>query len=133
MTIVHRSLYTWFIHLIFLIVLCLRLDPRTYWNWFLVFIPLWIFDANLLIFVIFEIIKKWRNLNRLKELLLKYQFYIAGVFLKIASEVLICLKLEYQHLEINIFAVFIPIWILLSSMIVYVLLNLMKARCVLML
>lgn len=130
MTIVHRSLYTWFIHLVFFIVLCLRLDPRAYWNWFFVFIPLWIFDANLLIYVVFEIIKKWRNLSRLKELLLKYQFYIAGVFLKIASEVLICLKLEYQHLNINIFVVFIPIWILLSSMIVYVLLNLMKARCV---
>ncbi|XP_055845276.1 transmembrane protein 60 [Episyrphus balteatus] len=120
MTLAHRALFTWFIILLFLILLCLRLDPRTHWNWFIVFIPLWLFDAILIIYVIIKIVTKWRNLKRLKELLVSYQWYIAGVLLKIASQVMICLKLEYQQLELSIFTTMIPIWILLPSTTIYV-------------
>lgn len=74
MTLVHRALFTWFIILVFCICLCLRLESRTHWNYFIVFIPLWIFDAILLIYVIIKIITKWRFLERLKELLISYQW-----------------------------------------------------------
>lgn len=120
MTLAHRALFTWFIVLVFLILLCLRLDPSTHWNWFLVFIPLWVFDGILIIYVIIKIIRKWRNLKRLKELLIYYQWYIGGVLLKIASQLMICLTLDYPELKISIFVTMIPIWILLSASIVYV-------------
>lgn len=120
MTLAHRALFTWFIFLVFLILVCLRLDPRTHWNWFLVFIPLWVFDGILIIYVIIKIVRKWRNLKRLKELLVNYQWYIGGVLLKIASQLMICLTLEYPELEISIFVTMIPIWILLSASVVYV-------------
>lgn len=74
MTLVHRALFTWFIILVFCICLCLRLESRTHWNYFIVFIPLWIFDAILLIYVIIKIITKWRFLERLKELLISYEW-----------------------------------------------------------
>ncbi|XP_075160807.1 transmembrane protein 60 [Haematobia irritans] len=120
MTLAHRALFTWFIVLVFLILVCLRLDPRTHWNWFLVFIPLWVFDGILIIYVIIKIVRKWRNLKRLKELLIDYQFYIGGVLLKVASQLMICLCLEYPELEISIFVTMIPIWTLLSASVVYV-------------
>ncbi|XP_037936013.1 transmembrane protein 60 [Teleopsis dalmanni] len=126
MTLAHRALFTWFIVLVFLILLCLRLDPRTHWNWFVTLIPLWVFDGILIIYVIIKIIRKWRNLKRLKELLGYYKWYIFGVFLKITSQVMICLTLEYPELEISIFVTMTPIWILLVSSIIYVFRRLKK-------
>lgn len=128
MTLVHRALFTWFVLLVFLILLCLRLEPRSHWNWFIVFIPLWVFDTILIIYVMIKIITKWRNLTRLKELLIYYQWYIAGVLLKIAGQVMICLKLEYQYLELSIYVTMIPIWILLVSTIIYVFVILIKSK-----
>lgn len=126
MTLVHRALFTWFILLVFLILLCLGLETRTHWNYFIVFIPLWLYDTILLIYVIFKIVRKWGNLSKFKELLVLYQWYIIAVFLKVAAQVLICLKLEYQHLNISIYFVMIPIWILLPSSIVYVFIHLIN-------
>ncbi|XP_055691605.1 transmembrane protein 60 [Lutzomyia longipalpis] len=128
MTLVHRALFTWFIVLVFLILLCLRLETRTHWNWFVVFIPLWIFDAILLIYVLIKIVTKWRNLTRLKELLIQYQSYICTVLLKIAIQIMICLKLEYPLLELSIFTVMIPIWILLPATIGYVFMHMVRAK-----
>uniref|UniRef100_A0A1L8D9I0 Putative conserved plasma membrane protein n=1 Tax=Nyssomyia neivai TaxID=330878 RepID=A0A1L8D9I0_9DIPT len=128
MTLVHRALFTWFIVLVFLILLCLRLETRTHWNWFVVFIPLWIFDAILLIYVLIKIVTKWRNLTRLKELLIQYQSYICTVLLKIAIQIMICLKLEYPGLELSIFTVMIPIWILLPATIGYVFMHMVRSK-----
>ncbi|XP_055322402.1 transmembrane protein 60 [Sitodiplosis mosellana] len=126
MTLVHRALFTWFIILVFCICLCLRLENRTQWNYFIVFIPLWIFDAILLIYVIIKIVTKWRFLERLKELIHFYQWNFAVVLLKIAAEICICLKIEYPHMNLSIYTVMIPIWILLPSTIIYVFINLVK-------
>ncbi|GAB0091088.1 transmembrane protein 60 [Sergentomyia squamirostris] len=128
MTLVHRALFTWFIVLVFLILLCLRLETRTHWNWFVVFIPLWIFDTILLIYVFIKIVTKWRNLTRLKELLIQYQSYIATVLLKIAIQIMICLKLEYPALNLSVFSVMIPIWILLSGTIADVFMYMIRCK-----
>ena len=128
MTLVHRCLFTWFIILVFAIFLCLRLESRTQWNFFIVFIPLWIFDVILIIYVIIKIVTKWRNLTRLKELLIEYQWYIGTVLLKIAAEIMICLKIEYPQLELSIYVTMIPIWILLPSITVYIFVDLIKQK-----
>lgn len=126
MTIVHRALFTWLVVLVFSIVLCLRLTAHTQWNYFIVFVPLWIFDAILLIYVIIRIVTKWRNLTRLKELLAAYQWYIAAVLLKIAAQIMICLHIEYPQLELSIFVTMIPIWILLPTTIGYIFVGLVR-------
>lgn len=126
MTLVHRALFTWFIALVFCIFLCLRLTAHTQWNYFIVFLPMWVFDAILLIYVIIKIVTKWRNLTRLKELLASYQWYIVAVLLKIASQIMICLRLEYAHLELSIYVTMIPIWILLPATVGYVFVGLVR-------
>lgn len=128
MTLVHRALFTWFIVLVFSIFLCLRLTAHTQWNYFIVFVPMWIFDSILLIYVIIKIVTKWRNLSRLKELLTSYQWFIAAVLLKIAAQILICLRLEYPQLQLSIYATMAPIWILLSATVVYVFVNLVRQQ-----
>lgn len=126
MTLVHRALFTWFIILLFCILLCFRLESRTHWNWFLVFVPLWIYDANLIIYVIIKIMTKWRNLTTLKDSLLQYQWYLMGIFLKIAAQIMICLKLEHEEMNLSIYVTMIPLWILLPSLISYLFYNLIK-------
>ena len=56
MAVLHRALFTWFICLIFLILLVLRLDERTRWSWFIVFIPMWLYDSILIVYFAFEMI-----------------------------------------------------------------------------
>lgn len=61
MAVLHRALFTWFNLLIFLILLVLRLDSRIEWNYFIVFIPMWIYDNILLIYIIFNMISHCKN------------------------------------------------------------------------
>lgn len=126
MTLAHRALFTWFVVLVFCIFLCLRLTSHTQWNYLIVFLPMWVFDTILLIYVIIKIVTKWRNLTRLKELLTSYQWYIAAVLLKIAAQIMICLRLEYPQLELSIYVTMIPIWILLPATIGHVFVGLVQ-------
>ena len=61
MAVLHRALFTWFICLMFLILLVLRLDERVRWSWFIVFIPLWLYDSILLIYLIFSMVSHCRT------------------------------------------------------------------------
>lgn len=126
MTLIHRALFSWLIFLIFLILVCLKLEKRINWNWALICIPLWIYDGILIIYIIIKIIRKWMHLSRIKELIIGYQWYILAVFLKIAAQIMICLKLEYVELNIRIYFVFLPIWILLPCTIIYVFSTIIK-------
>ncbi|XP_055530495.1 transmembrane protein 60 [Wyeomyia smithii] len=117
---VQRALFTWFILLVFLILLCLRLESRITWNWFIVFIPLWLYDAILITWVVIEIIQR-QHANRIISFR-HYEYYVAGILLKMVSQIAICLKLEYN--SIPLYAMMIPIWCLLAMLIVYMATNL---------
>ncbi|XP_055620261.1 transmembrane protein 60 [Toxorhynchites rutilus septentrionalis] len=118
---VQRALFTWFILLVFLILLCLRLESRINWNWFIVFIPLWLYDTILITWVVIEIIQR-QHANRLISFR-HYEYYVAGILLKIVSQIAICLKLEYN--TIPLYAMMVPIWCLLAMLIAYMAMNLL--------
>lgn len=59
---------------------------------------------------------------------MSYQWYIAAVLLKIAAQIMICLRIEYPQLELSIYVTMIPIWILLPSTIIYVFVDLVKRK-----
>lgn len=113
MAVVHRALFTWFLLLVFLILMVLRLDEKTSWNWFIVFIPMWLFDTIMLIYVVLKIVTHcktghdglWLTMSR-------KAWYLAGVFLKIAFQTTLCAKLEYQK-DLALYYVFIPLWLVL--------------------
>ncbi|XP_058459351.1 transmembrane protein 60 [Malaya genurostris] len=117
---VQRALFTWFILLVFLILLCLRLENRINWNWFIVFIPLWLYDTILITWVIIEIIQR-QHANRLISFR-HYKYYVAGILLKILSQIFICLKMEYNSMPL--YGMMIPIWCLVSMLVVYIANNL---------
>ncbi|XP_024226999.1 transmembrane protein 60 [Bombus vosnesenskii] len=123
MTALHRALYTWFNLLIFLILLVLRLDQRTQWNWFIVFIPLWLFDLIVSVNIIINIITLFKN-GRIDHLP-REMWYTSVMLMKISAQILICLKLEAPHWFLPAKLVLGPFWILLPALAVDVFINLM--------
>lgn len=123
--VMHRALFTWFILLVFFILLCLRLESRTHWNWFLIFVPLWIYDLILLIDALFNIFIRCkhetiRNLFKNKNILL-----VVIVLLKLGGFITLCLKLQY-NLNLEIHQVMLPFWLMFPILIADVSITLFK-------
>lgn len=125
--VMHRALFTWFALLVFFILLCLRLESRTQCNWFLIFVPMWIYDTILLIDSLFNIFIVCKHTNFRNLFKNKNNLLIVVVILKIAVQIALCLKLEYKSLNLQIYHVFLPLWILLPIVILDVSITLFKS------
>ena len=101
----------------FLILLVLRLDNKSSWNWFIIFIPLWFFDIIVVVYVLFNVITHCKNRYDRNDLSMDRKFwYLAMVSLKIVFQILICRKLQYAH-TMPLYQVMIPILILLTALV----------------
>jgi len=122
MAFLHRVLLTWFLGLVFLILLVIRLDPRNNWNWFIVFIPLWLFDVVVLTYSIFYIVSRLKtDPHQIFTPHVRKKFYVLGtVMLKMTTQTLICLKLSSWNLPL--YYICIPIWCMLTIGLVRVIL-----------
>lgn len=128
MAILHRALFTWFILLMFLILLCLRIESKAHWTWFIVFIPMWVFDWILLMYVVFHMISHCRTGGgRFRGTISKNVWYITAIGLKMSGQIIICIKLEYANkVNLPIYVVMSPIWLLLLILVIHVFIKLMK-------
>lgn len=127
MAFLHRALFTWFLLLVFLILLVLRLDNRIQWNWFIVFIPLWFYECILLICVFFNLMSHCKNgIDRFSNLVQRKIWCLTIIVLKMASQMTCCLKLENQSMNISMFYVMAPVWIILPLLLVDVFYTLIK-------
>merc|ERR1712227_694149 len=117
MAVLHRALFTWFICLMFLILLALRLDKRVRWSWFIVFIPLWLYDTILLVYLVFSMISHCRSSrDRFQKTIIRKIWNIFLVVLQlIAAQIALCIKLDDNGIHIPLFYVMIPVWIILST------------------
>ncbi|KAI4495671.1 hypothetical protein M0802_008506 [Mischocyttarus mexicanus] len=124
MPLIHRALFVWFILLVFLILLALRLDQRIQWNWGIVFIPMWICDCKLLIYIIFYMISYCKNgrVNSLRREI----WHMTLVLMKLSAQILICLKLEATNWFLPAKVVLAPFWLLLPILAVDVFIHLIK-------
>ncbi len=149
MAVLHRALCTWFVCLIFVVLLCLRLDERTRWSWFIVFIPMWLYDGLLLIYLVFEMvtIRKSPRVSATLWNVRRKAWYLACVLLKLATQIMVCIKLENMGsgssvgqadaaaaaasgdsaasspLDIPLYYIMIPLWIVLPITIVDLFVN----------
>ncbi|KAK3775542.1 hypothetical protein RRG08_048178 [Elysia crispata] len=118
MAAVQKALFSSGILLVTAILFALRVDKSVDWNWFLIFIPLWLFDAVMITYIIVNIIIHFRtslcgNVDRndmTKNR--KYGLLVFCVF-KIAFQVLLCLRLE--GFQISLYYVLIPLWAVLVA------------------
>lgn len=125
--VMHRALFTWFILLLFFILLCLRLDGRMHWNWFLIFLPMWLYDVILSIIVLFNLAIYCKQESTKELIRNEHNLLLLMVILKVAAQIMICLKLEYKSLHLTLYHVLIPLWLLLPILIVDVSFKLYKS------
>lgn len=127
MAVLHRALFTWFVLLVFLILLVLRLETRIQWNWFIVFFPLWIYDTILTLCIAFNLFSQCKSgLDRFSNSVQRKICYIIAIGLKMVSQVLFCLRLEQVHNHISMFYVFAPLWLLMPVLLTDVFFSLIK-------
>lgn len=124
--VIHRALFTWFILLVFFILLCLRLEGRIHWNWFLIFLPMWIYDVILTIEALFQISIRCKHEHFKSGIKNKNTLLVVLVLLKITAQIVLCLKMQYQHLQIPLYHVLLPIWILVPLLIIDLTVKLVK-------
>ncbi|KAL7644210.1 UNVERIFIED_CONTAM: hypothetical protein RMT77_005036 [Armadillidium vulgare] len=128
MALLHRALFTWFLFMGFLILAALRLDERTEWNWFIVFIPMWFYDGIILMTFSIRTVNDCRHAGigamalenrfqghfyKLKDFVFKIRHMIA-ILLKMIFMVVLCLKLEGTN--ISWLWVFTPLLMLLTGL-----------------
>lgn len=113
MAVLHRSLLTWVLCLIFFILLVLRLDDKLVGNWFIVFIPMWLFDIIIIAFIVFHMITHCKTgHDRNDQTMGRKVCCLLSVLLKVAFQLLLCIKLQYYE-DLALYYVFIPLWLLL--------------------
>lgn len=107
-----RLLLTFICILNFLISITLKINQTwAHISWFLIFIPVWIFNLISLCLIGYLILfKKWLKLGRLR---LRIFCYLISLLSSCAFEILLCFKLQYNHKMQN-WIVFLPLWIFIA-------------------
>jgi hypothetical protein len=95
--------------LVFLISITLKINQTwLHVSWFLIFIPIWIFNfISLCIISYLILIKKW---FQKKDKCLKIIYYLLSLCSSCSFEILLCMKLQNQR-EMPYWIVFLPLWI----------------------
>ena len=110
--------------ILFFSFLTVRVDQTVKWNWFIVFIPLYLLQLS---FIIDSIILIANNIIKSKpEQSIKISIFLASIILFFIFEVLLCLKLEYYRVEIKLSFVCMPLWLVLTAASVYIFKKLIK-------
>lgn len=129
MAFIHKVQFCWFMVLVFIILLTLKLDGKiNSWNWFIIFIPLWILDSVIAVYTFINMVmhcknRWWRSGH---ETSMKKKFIcLCGVALKILFQVLLCLRLQYFS-ELGQVYVMIPFWLFTFGCIAEVFVSLLK-------
>ncbi|KPP70809.1 transmembrane protein 60-like [Scleropages formosus] len=115
MSLAQRVLLTWVFTLLFLIILVLKLDEKIRCSWFLVFLPVWVFDAILLLMLAVKMAgycKAGHDPRDGAQDLRRRTWYVMAMLLKLAFCLTLCARLE-QLAEIKLSLVCIPLWALL--------------------
>lgn len=115
MSLAQRVLLTWIFTLAFLIMLVLKLDGKVHWNWFLTFLPVWIFDGILLLMLLVKMVarcKAGHDPRNGSQDLKKKAWYLASMLLKLGFCLTLCARLE-RLMEIWLSVVCVPLWALL--------------------
>ena len=119
MALAHKVVITALFNLIFLIFVGLKLDHKVDWNWFVVFIPLWVFDVMLLAVLILRVVSHCRIGTEMQNdtTLWGKLWYLSVIFLKFTFQIMICVRLQVLT-ALPLYYVMIPIWLFFSSSVV---------------
>jgi len=116
--VVSRAIVTWLFCLFFLIFLVIRLDEAVTWNWFITFIPLWIYDAISIIYLGVEIALPRRQYSNPDDSAKGRKIWnLIAVILMMTFQTLLCAYLQYDW-GLALYHVMIPVWFLFMGCII---------------
>lgn len=117
MAVIHRALLTWSLFALFIVFLVLKLEGKSDWDWFLVFVPMWIFDSIVILLLALKTLHhpRGRNVNRLMTRHPNSKTHCAiFIISKLAFQMLLCIRLQYVN-NLPLFIIMIPLWIFFMS------------------
>ncbi|KAF6735663.1 Transmembrane protein 60 [Oryzias melastigma] len=120
MSLAQRVLLSWIFTLIFLIMLVLKLDSKIHWNWFLIFLPVWTFDAILILMLIVKMAGRCKpdfDPRDGEESVKRRLWYLTALLLKLAFCLTLCSRLE-KHTDVLVSVVCVPLWLMLGGALV---------------
>ena len=130
MSLVQRVLLSWIFLLIFLIMLVLKLDSKIQWNWFLIFLPVWVVDGILLLMLAVKMAGRCKPgydpRNGSPDLRLRV-WYLTATLLQLAFCLTLCAKLE-RLADLKLTFVCVPLWSVLLGALVELGLNIFPER-----
>jgi len=111
-----RALCTWFFLVLFLILLVLRLDEKILWSWFIVFIPMWLLDVIMIIYISIFMIRHCAMGNHPGGCSVTRKSYcIVCLLFKIAIQIVMCVRVEFASSLAAAFAI-VPVSLLLAAL-----------------
>lgn len=126
MTVNSRALCAWFFLVLFLVLLVLRLDEKILWSWFIIFIPMWLLDMIMIVYISIFMIRHCATGNDPSgRSALRKCYSIVCLLFKIATQILICIQVEYASTLAAAFAI-VPVSLLLAALTVDVSLNVIR-------
>lgn len=117
---VFRVLSSWIFCLVFLVFLLLKIDDKITWNWFIVLIPMWIYDVITLIYSAVGLaVGSGRFESRTTRTVGKgrHIWNITASILKSLFQALLCTYMEYDA-GLKPSFILITLWLLLIGTIV---------------
>ncbi|XP_063074111.1 transmembrane protein 60-like [Engraulis encrasicolus] len=122
MSLAQRALLAWMVSLVFLSLLVLKLDGRLQWSWFLVFTPVWLLDAALLLLLLLRMAGRCKagydhQAAPLQLRLRRKAWHLAAVLLQLAFCLALCARLHGLTGLLMVY-VCVPLWLLLTGALV---------------
>lgn len=115
-----RCLVTWFSGLLSVLFILLKVDGIVSWNWFLSFLPLWIYDLAVIIDLSVKIGLRRRVQSQQRQSnCVRNVWHLIASCLLLGFQAMICTYLQYDGKLRLVFAM-IPLWCILLGMIVEV-------------
>merc|ERR1711990_1319535 len=114
MALVHRTLITWLLTLIFCSLIVYKIDYEVSWNWFFVFIPSFLHSFILILYVVFKMIQLMKsNHERQGDPGMKRRWWhLLVALLLMTFQITLCLRLQTGAPKF--YYVFIPFWFVLA-------------------
>lgn len=104
-----RLLLTFICIIFFLVSITLKINQTwSHVSWFLIFIPIWIFNSiSLCILVYLILMKAWL---KKRDKCLKIIYYFLTLCSSCIFEIFLCIKLQYKT-DMSYWKMFLPLWI----------------------
>lgn len=130
MSLAQRVLLSYIVTLVFLIMVVLKLDGKVQWNWFLIFLPVWVVDGIIILMLAVKMADRCKpgydQRHGSPDLRLG-SWYLTATLLELAFCLTLCAKLE-RLADVKLSVVCIPLWTVLLGALVELGMNIFPER-----